>query len=150
MNCLLCNYFGSGTDEDLIKHYVSYHRTNPENFFFLQLFKHENGLICKECVRCNEFLTTKLLAKKHNFLKHYLDGEEKPAEFKPIDVIKRKDIEIHQISSTKHSQEYDFFDPEKIVHELLFNVKKLFVPSVMVLFKADFAIENIQNCTSWS
>ena len=145
MNCLLCNYFGSGTDEDLIKHYVSYHRKNPENFFFLKLFKAENGLICKECIRCNEFLTTKAAAKKHNFLKHYLDGDEKPAEFKPTDIIKRRDITIYQICFAKHSEEYDFYYPGKTVHEFFFNVKNLFEPSSTVLFKADFAIENIQS-----
>ena len=145
MNCLLCNYFGSGTDEDLIKHYISYHRINPENSFFLKLFKAENGLICKECIRCNEFLTTKAGAKKHNFLKHYLDGEEKSREFKPIDIIKRRDITIYQISFAKHSEEYDFYDPGNTVHEFLFNVKNLFEPSSTVLFKANFAIENIQS-----
>ena len=106
MNRLLCNYLSSGTDEDLIKHYVSYHRINPANFFFLQLFKDENALICKECIRCNEFLSTKSLANKHNFLKHYLDGEIKPADFKPIDIIRKRDITIYQISFDKHSEEY--------------------------------------------
>ena len=83
------------TDEELIEHYISYHKINPENYFFLGLFKGENGLFCKECIRCNEFLTTKAEVKKHNFLKHYLAGEQEPAVFKPIDLIRNKDITIY-------------------------------------------------------
>ena len=93
----------------------------------------------------HEFLTTKAEAKKYNFLKHYLVGEEKPTEFKPIEIIKKRDITIYQISFLKHSEEYEFFDPEKVVHEFLFNLKNLFEPSTTVLFKGDFAVENIQN-----
>ena len=76
MNCLLCNY-KSLTVDDLIKHCTSYRKVNPVNFFFLQLFDKENALICRECIRCNEFLTTKTFMAKHNFLKHYLGGEKK-------------------------------------------------------------------------
>ena len=89
MNCLLCN-FKSADVNDLKKHYTSYHKVNPANFFFIQLFNKENNLICKECIRCHEFLTTKTFMAKHNFLKHYLEGEKKPAEFKPIDIIRKK------------------------------------------------------------
>ena len=82
---------------------------------------------------------------KHNFLKYYADGNEKPVELKPVDISKKRDITIYQISFAKHSQEYDFFDAKKTVDEFLFNVKNLFVPDKTVLFKADFAIENIQS-----
>ena len=58
MNCLLCKFVGSSTAE-LHKHYVLYHRINPDNYFFLEVFKDENGWLCKECIRCNEFLITK-------------------------------------------------------------------------------------------
>ena len=145
MNCLLCNFVGSGTDEDLFAQYVSHHRINPNNYFFACLFKPENGLLCKECCRCGEFLTIKTESNKHNFLKHYLAGEEKPPEEKPIDVISKGDITIYQISYKEHAEGYDFFDREKIVDEFLFNVKNLFEPSDCVYFKADFAIENIQD-----
>ena len=146
MNCLLCNFVGSAGNDQLFKHYVFYHRINPGNYFFLRLFKdNEHGLICKECIRCEEFLISKAESDKHNFLKHYIDGEEKPTELKPIDIIRKKDITIYQISFAKHSLEYDFFDSQKVVDEFLFNVKNLFEPSTYVLFKTDFAIENIQN-----
>ena len=72
-------------------------------------------------------------------------GEEKPPDKKPIDVIVKGDITIYQISYKEHSEDYDFFDPEKIVDELLFNVKTHFEPSDQIYFKGDFAIENIQD-----
>ena len=71
---------------------------------------------------------------KHSFLKHYLDGEEKPADYKPIDVIRKKDKTIYQISFDKHSKEYDFFNSEEVADDFLFNVKNLFEPSSMGFF----------------
>ena len=82
---------------------------------------------------------------KHNFLKHYADSNEKPVELKPVDISKKRDKTIYQISFAKQSQEYDFFDAKKTVDEFLFYVKNLFVLDKTVLFKADFAIENIQS-----
>ena len=143
MNCLLCNYKLPDV-HNLKMHYTSYHRINPANFFFLQLFNQENKLVCKECLRCHEFLTAKAFMDKHNFLKHYSDGEKKPAEYKTIDIVRKKGITIYQISFEKHSNEYDFFNAEEVVDDFLFNVKNLFEPSTSVFFKADFALENIQ------
>ena len=81
---------------------------------------------------------------KHNFLKHYLDGERKSAEYKPIDIIKKQDITLYQISFEKHSDEYDFFNSEEVANDFLFNVKRIFKPSNSGLFKGDFSVENIQ------
>ena len=143
MKCLLCEYKSNNVD-DIRKHYIVYHKVNERNFFFLQLFDNQNGLICRDCLRCHEFLTTKLFMTKHNFLKHYLEGERKPAEFKPIDIIKKQDITLYQISFEKHSDEYDFYNAEEVVEDFLFNVKRVFKPTNNVLFKGDFSIENIQ------
>ena len=82
--------------------------------------------------------------KKHNFLKHYLDNKRKPAGFKPIDIIKKQEITLYQISFEKHSNEYDFYNAEEVVHDFLFNVKGVFKPSNNVLFKGDFSIFFIQ------
>ena len=143
MKCLLCEY-KSNNVADINKHYIVYHKINERNFFFLQLFDNQNGLIRRDCLRCHEFLTTKLFMTNHNFLKHYLDGERKPAEYKPIDIIKKQDITLYQISFEKHSDEYDFFNSEEVVDDFLFNVKRVFKPSNSVLFKGDFSVENIQ------
>ena len=134
MNCLLCNYKSPDVN-NLKKQYMSCHRINPANFFFLQLFNQENKLVCKECLRCHEFLTTKAFMDKHN---------KKPAEYKTIDIIRKKDITIYQISFEKHSNEYEFFNAEEVVDDFLFNVKNLFEPSMIVFLKGDFALENIQ------
>ena len=143
MNCLLSEYKSNSVD-DIKKYYIVYHKINERNFFFLQLFDNQNGLICKDCLRCHEFLTTKIFMTKHNFLKHYLDGERKPAKCKRIDIIKKQDITLYQISFEKHSDEYDFFNSEEVVDYFLFNVKRIFKPSNSVLFKGDFSIENTQ------
>ena len=142
MKCLLCEYKSNNVD-DIRKHYIVYHKRNERNFFFLQLFDNQNGLICRDCLRCHEFLMTKLFMAKHNFLKHYLDDERKPAEFKPIDIIKKQDITLYQISFEKYSDEYDFYNAEEVVDDFLFNVKRVFKPSNNVLFKGDFSIGNI-------
>ena len=143
MICFLCG-FKSNVLDDLKKHYVNYHKINANNFFFLKLFTKQNSLICKECARCNKFLTTDLSMTKHNFLKHHNDGERKPAEYKPIDIIKRGEITLYQITYDKHSDEYNFFDSEEIVEDFLFNIENLYKPLSNVMFKADFAIVNIQ------
>ena len=89
MNCLLCNFVGSSNAE-LHKHYVHYHRINPDNYFFWEVFKDENGWLCKKCIRCNEFLIRKKQLANHNLLKHYADGNEKPIELKPVVISKKK------------------------------------------------------------
>ena len=114
-------------------------------FFFQQLLINQNGFLNTDCIRCHEFLTTKLFMAKHNFLKHYIDGERKPAEFKPIDIIKNQEVTIYQISFEKNSNEYDFFNSNEVVNDFLFNVKRLFKPANKVLFKGGFSIENVQN-----
>ena len=127
MYCLLCN-FVAPTDEILFNHYVGYHRINPDNYFFNCLFKREVGLLCKECCRCEDFLVRKSDKAEHKFLKHYAVGERKPPEEKPINVIKKGDITIYQISFKDHSADYDFYDPESIIDDFLFNIKYIFQP----------------------
>ena len=144
MKCLLCDYILNKVD-DIKKHYIVYHKINENNFFFQQLLTNQNGFLNSDCIRCHEFLTTKLFMAKHNFLKHYIDGERKPAEFKPIDIIKNQEVTIYQITFEKHSNEYDFFNSDEVVNDFLFNVKRLFKHSNKVLFKGGFSIENVQN-----
>ena len=144
MRCLLCNFI-SANKEEVRKHYISYHRINPGNYFFTRLFNFENAYFCRDCCRCGEFLITQDDKVTHNFLKHFEQGEEKPAEEKPVTIINNGDITVYQISFNEHKYYYDFFDAEKIVDELIFNVRNLFKPSIQCQFKADFAIENKQD-----
>ena len=54
-----------------------------------------------------------------------MDGERKPPEFKPIDVIRNQEVTIYQITFEKHSEEYDFYNSTEVVEDFLFNVKRL-------------------------
>ena len=82
---------------------------------------------------------------RHNFLKDYIDGERKPAEFKPIDIIRNQEVTIYQITFEEHSNEYDFYNSTEIVENFLYNVKRLYKPTSKAVFKSSFSIENIQN-----
>ena len=144
MKCLLCNYISNSID-DIKDHYTIYHKINKNNFFFQQLLLNQNGFLNSDCARCHEFLTTKKFMAKHNFLKHYIDGERKPAEFKPIEIIRNQEVTIYQITYEKHSDEYDFYNSTEVVEDFLFNVKRLYKPANKVIFKGSFSIENIQN-----
>ena len=147
MKCLLCDFVAL-KEEEFFKHYISYHRINPKNYFFVLLFNLENGYFCKECCRCGEFLVSRKDRASHNFLKHYPEGEVKPVEENPIKVIKNGDITTYQISFEEHKNEYNFYNAQKIVDEFLFKVASVFKPSSECQFKADFAIENIQDAPS--
>ena len=141
MKCLLCNYKG-----DAIKdHYINYHKINKNNYFFEQLFQKNNFCIERCCLRCSKFIPTNKFMIQHNFLEHYQAGERKPAEYKHVNVINKKDILIYQIDFSQHSEEYDFYNSQEIVDDFLLNVNRLYKPKNKVLFKADFSIENIQN-----
>ena len=105
----------------------------------------KDALLNIDCIRCQKFIPTKKCLSQHNFLKHYIDGEKKPAEFKTIDIRKDNEIIIYNINFEKHSDEYNFYNSQELVDEFLFNVKSRFKPLNKVIFKADFSIENIQN-----
>ena len=71
MKCLLCSATFDN-DEDLIEHYVSYHKIDSNNTFFQKLFQSsKNCLIFCKCLRCDDFLTMNDYKKKHDSLKHY-------------------------------------------------------------------------------
>ena len=147
MKCLLCD-FSSNDEQKVKKHYIYYHRINQKNHFYMNLLDVKNALFCMGCCGCGDFLVSKKDRVSHNFLKHYEEGDEKPAEEKPVKVIKTPELTIYQISYNEHKDEYDFYDAEKLVDELVFNVKNLFNPSTEVAFKADFVIENKQDAPS--
>ena len=144
MKCLLCD-FNHQNDSKLIAHYIFYHRIEPKNYFFKALFNTKNSYLAKDCTRCGDFLITREARSIHNFLKHYEMGKEEPIEEKPIKIINRGEMTIYQISYVEHRTHYNFFDAEKIVNELIQQVKIHHKPLESYQFKADFAIENKQN-----
>ena len=54
--------------------------------FFKNYFKQKTKLFLKNCVRCNEFVTTDRHKRVHDFLKHFDKGKSIPFEEKPIDI----------------------------------------------------------------
>ena len=105
-----------------------------------------NGVLNTDCIRCGCFILTVKNKRRHNFLKHYVDGERKPAELKPIDVGKKDGIISFTIPYDKYSDEYNFFNSEELVEDFLFNIKRLYKPaSNKAIFKGNFSIENVQN-----
>ena len=58
-------------------HYLSYRNIDENNWFLQKLFQTKNKSLLKNCVRCNEFLTTEKHKAIHDFLK--LDISKYPA-----------------------------------------------------------------------
>ena len=143
MKCLLC---GIAADKDvLFKHYVDYHRVDPKNYFFKYLFLTDNYSLCSTCCRCSEFITTKKHQIQHNFLDHYLDGNNIPLEEKPIEIKQTQILTTYEISFDKHSNYYDLSDSEQVINDFLANVQQRFKSIGQdVSIKCGFSIENIQ------
>ena len=75
-------------DEELIEHYITYHKIDPNNRFFQKLFQSKkNCSVFRKCLRCNDFLTTSGFKIKQDFLKHN-EGYNDSFEDKPVDVEK--------------------------------------------------------------
>ena len=100
MKCLLC----SSTFEnqgDLLRHNISYHNVDENDWFFQKLFQLKNKTILKQCIRCNEFLTTDKHESVHNFLKHYDGGKKISFEDKPIEILRFPGLKIYAIEFQK-------------------------------------------------
>ena len=149
MICLLCDYTTNDVD-NIKKHYLVFHKINENNYFFkemvLEMLLNQNSVLNTECIRCGCFISTVQHKTSHNFLKHYIDGERKPAELKPIDVVEKDGLISFSISYDKYSDEYNFFNSEELVEDFLFNIKRLYKPGLnKAIFKESFSIENAQN-----
>ena len=92
MKCLLCSTTFDN-DQDLIEHYASYHKIDPSNRFFQELFQLSRNcsIFCKS-LRCDDFLITSDYKKKHEFLKHNNECQDKLFEDKPIDIEKSANL----------------------------------------------------------
>ena len=90
------------------------------------------------------FLSTEKFKLKHDFLKHYTDGQNLPFEDKPVEVLKTGGITSYKISVNKQHNYYNFENAEQVVGDFLKNVHSWFQPKGDVLLKCGFMIENIQ------
>ena len=144
MKCLLCS--SKFIDQNaLLDHYLFYHNIGENNWFFQNLFQTKIKVLLKNCVRCSEFLTTEKHKATHEFLEHYKEGNDIPFEEKPLDISKFPNLLIYSIEFQKHSDFYNFYNPDKCVDDFLKNVQYRFKSNHKNWFKCCFYIENKQN-----
>ena len=142
MTFLLCSS-NFDTDEELLQHYITYHKVDQDNKFFQKLFQpQKQSPILRKYLRCNDFLTTNSYKIKHDFLKHYDQGQDTLFEDKPVDIVKTSQILKYEISVKKLSDYYDFHNSEEVVEDFLNNVRLKFKPSVPVLIKYEIIIRD--------
>ena len=144
MNCLLCSS-SFDNDDELIEHYITYHKINPNNRFFQKLFQpNKNCSVFCKCLRCDDFLATSNFKIKHDFLKHYNEGYNDLFEDKLVDFEKTTNLLKFEVTVNKHGDYYDFENSEEVVDKFLKNIHSQFKSSGLKLIKCLFVIENIQ------
>ena len=144
MKCLLC----SSKFEDqqkLIDHYRTYHNIDQNSWFFKKLYVTDNRAFLRNCVCCDQFLTTNKEKATHDFVKHYDAEKEIPFEEKPLDIIELPAVTIYKIEFKRYKNQYSFYNSEKCVDDFLKNVKYRFQVTNKKWFKCSFTIENTQN-----
>ena len=143
MKCFLCST-NFNTEEDLVQHYTDYHRVDPSNKFFQKLFQPQKQLsIFCNCLRHGDFLTTTSYKVKHDFLKHYKQGQDTMFEDRLLDIINNHQILKYKILAKKFGIYYKFYNSEGVVDDFLNNARSKFRPG-SVLKKCRFIIENVQ------
>ena len=145
MKCHLCNRQPPNQNE-LREYYITFHRINPNNWFFKNLFKCQNKIFRTEkCLQCEDFTPTLEIKTSHDFIKHYKDGQVKPFEQESIDIERGGLITKYEISADKHGHEYDFQSAESAVdNDFLRNVKNRFVLNNDLITKVGFSIGSYQ------
>ena len=119
MKCLLCARQLPNTN-DLREHYVTFHRVDPNNWFFQNLLECKNELFrAGKCLRCKDFITKLQQKKVLNFIRHYEDRQFNSFELKTMDIEQYGLITKYDILVYKHKDEYDFYDAEKIASNLI-------------------------------
>ena len=78
------------------------HNIDENNWFFQKLFQIRDTAVLRQCIRCDEFLTTDKHKAVHNFLKHYEDGKSIPCEEKTVDILKLPALTIYSIEYSKY------------------------------------------------
>ena len=149
MRCLLCSEkFDEKSNQNLLQHYIGFHKIDENNWFFKNLFAlKKNSKILQKCLRCEDFIYDSQSKAEHDFLNHFAEGKQRPFETKPLDIKILKDkITIYSISFSKHKNDYNFFDSEDCVEDFLNNCRYNFKNSDdQKSFKCSFTIENQQD-----
>ena len=148
MKCFLCNLQFEIITQ-LENHYINFHKVNPDNKFYKNLLSvtidKKNNYLFQKCLRCSEFLPTSQFKAIHEFIKHYSDGNEELAENKPLNIENTSLFTKYSIDVKNFGEFYDFYDPQKVIHDFLNNVKAKFqTENDFVIIKGSFVIENIQ------
>ena len=86
---------------------------------FKKLFVTNNRAFLRNCLWCDQFLTTKKEKAVHDFIKHYDAGKEVPFEEKSIEIIQLPALTIYKIEFKKYKNQYSFFNSEKCVDDFL-------------------------------
>ena len=145
MKCLLWNFVSNGS-EDLKKHYVDFHKVDQDNQFFISLLKRQNNVSCpRKYLRWNEFLLNHRFKVNHNFLAHHGAGRD-VFEEKPVNYTHLGEIQKYEIMFVQHSQDYDFYNSEKLVDDFLLNVMSRIRRSAEgdFIIKCGFSLENVR------
>ena len=108
MKCLLCSSVFEN-EQKLIQHYISYHNVDQSNWFFQKLFQPKKKAVFKQCLRCNDFLTTGDHNVRLDVLKHYDQGQKVPFEDKPLDINRFSGLTVYSIEYQKYNDYYNFF-----------------------------------------
>ena len=138
--------FVSNGSKDLKKHYVDLHKVDQENQFFINLFKRQNNVFCpRKCLRCDKFLLNHRFKVNHHFLAHYGAGRD-VFEEKPVNYTRLGEIQKYKIMFVQHSQDYDFYNSEKLVDDYLLNVMSRIRTSEEgdFIIKCGFSLENVR------
>ena len=126
MKCLLCSA-SFNNDEKLIEHYIQYHKIDQDNKFFQKLFQRsKKGSIFRKRLRFGDFLSTESFKVKHDFLKHYDDGQNILFENEPLEIIRTNNITKYEISVNKYRDYYNFEDTQQVADDFLRNARSRF------------------------
>ena len=86
MKCLLCSKQSTNINE-LTEHYNTFHRADPDNWTFKNLFRCKNEIFRPgKYLSCTDFIATLEEKKIDDFIRHYKDGQIKPFELKLMEI----------------------------------------------------------------
>ena len=113
--------------------------------FFIDLFKRQNVFRPRKCLRCDGFLLNHRFKVNHDFLLDYGEGRDAFKEI-PLNYMRLGKIKKYEITFAQDSQDYDFYNSEKLVDHFLLNVKSRIrlSPEGDFIIQFGFSLENVQ------